>query len=167
MHIENKSSNDRSESRRATRNLLRIWGNTLYLLDRLEKERIAFRVWADDARNTLRAYVANGAPGGGRRTDLADVVARIEARAAEYDDMERKIDEERAKILRIKRTFDELISDMDLVQRRILEYRYIDGHGWQYIAMRMNYDERQVRRLEAQAVDFISERVEVQKFGEK
>lgn len=31
----------------------------------------------------------------------------------------------------------------------------------------MNYDERQVRRLEAQAVDRISEMVEVQKFGEK
>lgn len=159
-HMEGRDN--REESRRATRSILRIWGSTLYLLDRLEKERAAFRMWADDARNTLRAYVANGAPGGGSRTDLADVIVRIEARAAEYDSMDRKVDEERAKILRIKRTMDEIISDMDLVQRRVLEYRYIDGHGWQFIAMKMNYNERQVRRIEARAVDFISGAVEVE-----
>lgn len=160
MRIE--CHDNREESRRATRSILRIWGSTLYLLDRLEKERAAFRIWADDARDMLRAYVANGAPGGGNRTDLADVIARIEARAAEYDGMERKIDEERAKILQIKRALDEIIAGMDLVQRRVLEYRYIDGHSWQFIAMKMNYNERQVRRIEARAVDSISKVVEVE-----
>ena len=41
---------ERMERRRAARGILRIWGNTLYLLNRLEKEREAFRAWADDAR---------------------------------------------------------------------------------------------------------------------
>ena len=152
------------ERRRATRGILRIWGNTLYLLNRLEKEREAFRTWANDARVTLQAYVISGMPSGGRKkTDLSDVIARYEARAEEFDAMERKTDEERAKILRIKSAIDDVVAELEMAQRKVLEYRYIDGHGWQYIAMRMNYDERQVRRLEAQAVDCISEKVDAQK----
>ena len=164
---DGKIIEERMERRRATRSILRIWGNTLYLLNRLEKEREAFRAWADDARITLRAYVMTGVPGGGRKSDLSDVIARYEARAEEFDAMERKADEERSKILRIKSAVDDVVAELEMAQRKVLEYRYIDGHGWQYIAMRMNYDERQVRRLETQAVDFISECVEVQKLGEK
>ena len=164
---DGKIIEERMERRRVTRSILRIWGNALYLLNRLEKEREAFRAWADDARITLRAYVMTGVPGGGRKSDLSDVIARYEARAEEFDAMERKTDEERSKILRIKSAVDDVVAELEMAQRKVLEYRYIDGHGWQYIAMRMNYDERQVRRLEAQAVDFISERVEVQKLGEK
>ena len=149
---DGKIIEERMERRRATRGILRIWGNTLYLLNRLEKEREAFRAWADDARITLRAYVMTG---------LSDVIARYEARAEEFDAMERKTDEERSKILRIKSAIDDVVAELEMAQRKVLEYRYIDGHGWQYIAMRMNYDERQVRRIEAQAVDRISERVEV------
>ena len=133
----------------------------------VEKEREAFRAWADDARITLRAYVMTGVPGGGRKSDLSDVIARYEARAEEFDAMERKTDEERSKILRIKSAVDDVVAELEMAQRKVLEYSYIDGHGWRYIAMRMNDDERQVRRLESQAVDFSSERVEVQKLGEK
>ena len=42
---DGKIIEERMERRRATRGILRIWGNTLYLLNRLEKERKAFRAW--------------------------------------------------------------------------------------------------------------------------
>ena len=89
------------------------------------------------------------------------MIARYEARAEESTPWERKPTKSGRRYCASRAPLT-TSAELEMAQRKVLEYRYIDGHGWQYIAMRMNYDERQVRRLEAQAVDRISEHVEVQ-----
>ena len=55
-------------------------------------------------------------------------------------------------MLRRKHVMDELMAELPATQQRILALRYIDGHRWTYIALKMNYDERSVRRHENAAV---------------
>lgn len=147
------------EARAAARRLLWSWGNTLSDVERLEEEQKAFLRWANDARDTLRAQNLSGLPRGGARSDLADVVAETLRRARMYEEQVLKIGAEIADRIRLKHCIDELIDRLPPVQRKILAYRYSDGHEWQYIAMKMNYDEASVRRLDRQAVDFISRNV--------
>lgn len=116
----------------------------------------------DDALETLRAQNITGMPRGGVKSDLADVVAAHERLAADYGALVVKIEREINDLLRLRNTMEELVAQLSPLQEKIIGYRYIDGHGWQWIAMKMNYDERQARRIETQAVDFIAERVDVE-----
>lgn len=152
---------DRRKTRNAVRRLLWRWGNTISALRRLEREREEAQKWANDARDTLRAQNITGMPRGGRKSDLSDVVAEYIHRAEMYDDLVKQIDAEIAERIRLRNCIEALVAQLTPMQEKVICYRYIDGHAWRYIAMKMNYDEDHIMRVERQAVDYIAQNVEV------
>ena len=135
------------------------WANVISRMDRLNRELKWAKDMADDALDTLRAQDITGMPRGGKQTDLADVVAAHERLASSYDTLVAKITAEIEELIRFRNSMESVIVNLTSLQERIIDYRYVDGHSWQWIAMKTNYDERQVRRIEAQAVDFIAEHI--------
>lgn len=152
---------ERRNTRNAVRKLLWRWGNTITALRRLEREREEAQRWANDARDTLRAQSLTGMPRGGRQSDLSDVVAEYIHRVDMYDDLVKQIDAEIADRIRLRNCIEGLVAQLTPMQEKVIGYRYIDGHAWRYIAMKMNYDEDHIMRVERQAVDFIAQNVEV------
>lgn len=152
---------DRRKARNAVRRLLWRWGNTISALRRLEREREEAQKWANDARDTLRAQNLTGMPRGGRKSDLSDVVAEYIHRVEMFDDLVKQIDAEIAERIRLRNCIEALVAQLTPMQEKVICYRYIDGHAWRYIAMKMNYDEDHIMRVERQAVDYIAQNVEV------
>lgn len=152
---------DRRKTRNAVRRMLWRWGNTISALRKLEREREEAQRWANDARDTLRAQNLTGMPRGGRKSDLSDVVAEYIHRVEMYDDLVKQIDAEIAERIRLRNCIEALVAQLTPMQEKVICYRYIDGHAWRYIAMKMNYDEDHIMRVERQAVDYIAQNVEV------
>ena len=146
---------DRIEQRKSTRMLLMRWGCSEEYVARLERKRKALKVWAEDALDTLRAQDFSGIPGGSHSSDLADVVANAMRRAEIYQDRLENIDREIQEHLRMCSAIDRAVHALSPVAQRVIENRYVNGLSWRLIGLRMNYDERQVRRIDAQAVDQI------------
>lgn len=151
---------DRIEQRKSMRGLLTRWGCSEEYVARLERKRKALKIWADDALDTLRAQDLSGMPGGGRGSDLADVVDRAMHRSEVYNMRIAEIDAEIAQHLRMCSLIDRAVFALSPVAQRVIEYRYVNGLSWRLIGLRMSYDERQVRRIEAQAVDAIEGRLD-------
>lgn len=157
------NTDNRYQERKAARKLLWKWGNYVNKINRLEQERAAAQKWADDARETLHAQNLTGMPGsGGKKSDLADVVASVERMEANYRKLVLQVESESADLIRLRNCMEELVAQLDPIQEKIIAYRYIDGHGWQFIAMKTRYDESQARRIERQAVDFIAKHILVE-----
>ena len=152
---------DRRKTRNAVRRMLWRWGNTISALRKLEREREEAQRWANDARDTLRAQNLTGMPRGGRKSDLSDVVAEYIHRVEMYDDLVKQIDAEIAERIRMRNCIEAMVAQLTPMQEKVICYRYIDGHAWRYIAMKMNYDEDHIMRVERQAVDYIAQNVDV------
>lgn len=152
------------EKRRRRANMRRLlwsWGNTLARIQRLEQERAAFRAMADDARMTLRSPSLSGMPGGGARTDLSDVVARVMDEERRYTEQAQRIAREIDDAMRLRNCIEDCIARLSPAQESVLTWRYIDRRSWTFIAYKLNYDERSVRRIEAGALDAISAMIEI------
>ena len=88
---------------------------------------------------------------------VAEYIRRVEM----YDDLVKQIDAEIAERIRLRNCIEPLVAQLTPMQEKVICYRYIDGHAWRYIAMKMNYDEDHIMRVERQAVDYIAQNVEV------
>ena len=139
------------------------WGNYVNKINRLEEERQEAQKWADNARETLHAQNLTGMPSSGKKTDLVDVYLSTERMEKNYRRLVEKIETETSDLIRLRNCIEELIAQLPPVQEKIIAYRYIDGHTWQFIAMKTRYDESQARRIERQAVDFIAEHIQLGK----
>ena len=153
------------DARRIERNnirkLLWQWGNTIDKIKQLEKERMFYIGQADDRRITLRSPSLTGMPRSGKNSDLSDVIVGVQREQEMYKRQAERINTEIADALRLRNCMQECIDRLSPLQEKIIGYRYSDGHNWQYIAMKTNYDEASVRRIDTQAVDAIMEMIEI------
>lgn len=153
------------DTRRAARNNIRKmlweWGNTMEKIKRLERERAFYRDQADDRRITLRSPSLTGMPRSGKHGDLSDVIVGIQREQAMYERQAERINAEIADALRLRNCMQQCIDRLSPLHEKIIGYRYSDGHNWQYIAMKTNYDEASVRRIDTQAVDAIMGMIEI------
>ena len=147
---------EKYKSRNAVRRILWQWANTTRTIERLEAERAYFRSMADEAHCMLKAQNLSGMPGSGRISDLSDVMEQIEKSAEMYARQCERINAEIADALRLRNAIQDFVSRLTPVQEKVITYRYRDGHEWQFIAIKMNYDEKSVRRIETQVVDLIA-----------
>lgn len=138
------------------------WANVISRMDRLNRELKWAKAMADDATDTLKAQNVTGMPRSGKQSDLADVVAAHERLKDSYDALAVKIAAEIEELIRFRNAMESVVSNLSSLQERIIEYRYVDGHSWQWIAMKTNYDESQARRIERQALDYVAEHLEVE-----
>lgn len=143
------------------RRILWQWGNTLAYIARKREEQSAFRAWADDAASMLKAQQLTGMPRGGSQTDIADMLDELDRRRAMYQDAADRVTQDIDKRLRLKAAIDERMGSLTEIQRRVLTLRYEDGRQWQYIALKLCYAERSVRRMEEEAVRKMSAFVRV------
>jgi RinA family phage transcriptional activator len=100
-------------------------------------------------------------PRSGRKSDLADVVASVERMEANYRKLVLQVENESADLIRLRNCIEELVAQLTPVQEKIIAYRYIDGHTWQFIALKINYDEKSARRIETRVVDNLVEHMKV------
>ena len=153
------------DTRRAARNNIRKmlweWGNSIDKIKRLERERMFYRDQADDRRVTLRSPSLTGMPRGGKHSDLSDVIVGVLREQEMYERQAERINAEIADVLRLRNCMQQCIDRLSPLQEKIIGYRYSDGHNWKYIAMKTNYDEASVRRIDTQAVDAIMEMIEI------
>ncbi len=149
------------EKRARVRRMLWDWGHALDGIARLEDELHCFSVWAEDARDTLKAQKLSGMPGGGGTgNSVSDAVEELERRREMYVEAAQHSSREISAILRRKVLIDDMVAALPEIQKRVLELRYIDGHRWTYIALKLHYDESSVRRLEAAAVTVLAENLD-------
>lgn len=153
--------NARREARNNIRKMLWQWGNTVSKIRRLEQERAFYRAQADDRRITLRSPSMSGMPGCGKHGDLSDVIVGVMREQQMYERQADRINAEIADVLRLRNCIQECIDRLSPLQEKIIAYRYSDGHNWQFIAMKTNYDLASVQRIDAQAVDAIMDMIEV------
>lgn len=146
------------EKRARVRRMLWDWGHSLDGIARLEDELHCFSVWAEDAGDTLKAQNLSGMPGGGGTGDsVSDAVEELERRRELYLKAARSASAEISAILQRKVQIDGMVEGLSSIQKRIVELRYIDGHRWTYISLKLHYDESSVKRLEAAAVTALAE----------
>lgn len=147
-------------SERGARNEIRRklwqWGGTMESICRLEKERDFYRQRVEDARVTLKSPDFSGMPKSGKHSDLSDVIVSVMREAERYEEQLIRIDAEIAAALKHRNRMQDCISRLTPIQEKIIACRYADGHSWRYIAIKTNYDEASVRRIDAQAVDVIA-----------
>lgn len=79
-----------------------------------------------------------------------------------YRNLIAKIEAESADLIRLRNCMEEIVAKLSPIQEKIIAYRYVDGHSWQFIAMKTNYDESTARRIERQAIDFIAAHLELE-----
>lgn len=139
------------------------WGNYVSKINRLEEERKIAQKWADDARDTLNAQNLTGMPRSGKKSDLSDVVQTVQRMERNYRDLVSHVEAESADLIRLRNSMEELVAQLLPFQEKVIFYRYVDGHSWRFIAMKLFCDEATARRHEAQAVDFIAEHIAVRK----
>lgn len=144
-----------------TRQLLWLWGNTIEYIARKREEEQAFAVWAEDAADVLKAQRITDMPRGGVGKDFSDVIAELERRRQMYAQAECKIHADIENRIRLKETIDELIEHLKPIQQSVLRLRYQDGHQWDFIALKLVYDESSVRRIETEAVKEISKVIDL------
>lgn len=146
-----------TESRKVMRRRMWEWGYATRRIDELERERADLARRADDARETRHAQVISDMPrGGGRKTDLCDVVERVIDLEAKYREGAKDIDARIAATIDRKIEIDRLVDELDPFQQRVLTARYKDGGTWIYISLTLNCDESTARRNEERAVDMLA-----------
>lgn len=153
---------DKFKIRNAARRILWRWANTTEVLQKLERERSFFRRMSDDARCMLKAQNLSGMPRGGKQSDISDIVVQVEKTERIYQEQCERINAEIEDVLRLRNAMQAIISNLTPIQERVITYRYKDGGSWQFIALKMNYDQASVRRIETQAVDYIAKCIDVQ-----
>lgn len=112
--------------REKVRMMLGQWGSWTVLLDRLRREQKAARAWAE-------------AEGGDAPRELLS-----------------KIDSEIDNLIRLRNSLSGLVQALPAQEQQILILRYEQNLSWVQIGIRLNYDERSVRRQETRAVDQIA-----------
>lgn len=146
---------DREERKRA-RMLLWQWATTTARCKRWQAEIADLQRLINDLHDPTKAQVLTGMPGSGA---ISDPTARAAERAIEisasYMAAADAIAEQIKDAIRMKTAMDDAIGGLTAIQRRVIELRYQDEHSWEYIALKLTYDESRVRAREREAIDHI------------
>lgn len=147
-------------NRATVRRLLWRWGRVAEFCTAKTRE-IEFFAEKLEASRGLTGYVADGQPHGSEVSDpTARAALRMESILQSYADLVDGIAQDIEQETAFKRSMDELINALPHEQRRVLELRYVDGHQWVFIGMKMCMDETTAKRMEARAVDEIMQHIE-------
>lgn len=121
---------------------LKEYKNTVML-----HERLCFRVQRLEASIGASGINYDGLPRGTKPS------SPTEAAAIMLVDSKRKRDEVWDKVQKAEEKVEAVIESLeDEQQRVVLAYRYLEGMNWDEIACKMNYTERHMHRIHAEAL---------------
>jgi len=103
----------------------------------------------------------------GKAGDITDAVetrrmsvARADALRAIYQKEADRLQYEIGEAIALKRAIDGLLKGLSPTARQVIEMRYINQSTPVYIGMKMNYSDRQIQRIECDAVTKLAERLQ-------
>lgn len=121
---------------------LKQYGKALHQEKRIEEELERLKM----DRMLPGALAADGLPKSSKLSDLSDY-------AAEVDEQERKLVEQRKRRVRIRTEIRERIEQMeDETEKDVLTYYYIDLMRWKDICRKTGYEWAQVHRKHSEAL---------------
>lgn len=126
----------------------------LYRYLDLKKERDQIREELEHVRADAAAPKSpnlDGMPRGGGFGDA--MVGKVSSVLKVCQQYERKLDELHAAMLEIEQT----IACLDITERVLMRYRYLEGLAWEKISVAMNYSWRQTHNIHARALDKLVE----------
>lgn len=154
------SDNDRIKQTRA---YLWRWGQTMAVVRRKEREIASMLYLVTDATQTLQAQRITDMPRGSNPGDpTLRAVLELEKRREAYEQTNAEATAVICARLAEKRAMDELM-EMWLTDRQIeiLTLRYVHGHQWGYIALKIQASEATIRGQEAKAVRKLMYRINI------
>lgn len=89
---------------------------------------------SDLALISLKSPVLSGMPSAGKRTQLEDKIERVEQLRHKYAEAAQRVAMRQLEI-------EEAIESLEVLERVLIRYKYIDGYSWVKIAAEMNYSE--------------------------
>lgn len=151
MIVEHISREDAEKLRR----LLWRWGNTPYFVQRKEREIKQFQEAINDAYETLQAQRITDMPrgSGAAQSSVERAVEAAQHRRDQYEQCVETIGQEIDQSIALKLAIDEGFSTLEPDEQRVLQLRYIDSHRWEYIGLKMNFNDQHARRIERRALD--------------
>jgi RNA polymerase sigma factor (sigma-70 family) len=151
-------------NRQEARRLLWHWGRLEEYCKERQREIETYNELV--ARNTdVAAVVLNGMPHGtGTSNPTLRAAIELEKLAEMYADTVEEAKKELNRELMLKKCIDELLAELNEAQREIIRLRYKGGNTWAFISIKMNLEESWVRRLEANALDKISNKTDISTF---
>lgn len=118
----------------------------------MERQQILERIMRLEARLTAPgAQNLDGMPHG---SGTGDALARGVAALADLRDMYRGMD---AELAQAQMDIEQLIENLDPIERVIARYRYINGMHWEQICVKINYSWRQTHRIHSDMIDKLAE----------
>ena len=92
--------------------------------------------------------------------------SKVEDGTCAFLDISEDIEEQAQKLREIIRQTSEIIDRLsDPMEREVLELRYLSGLRWEEIGRKMNYDERQVRRIHVKALEHVQREMDCAEFA--
>jgi len=154
------------ENLHTMRRLLWKWGNTLHYVRRKEAEISNLRGLIDDVYDTLGATWPNGQPkASGIAKPVERAVESAQRRVSEYERAIGLIETAIADALRLKAVLDGFVDALpDELDRKIIALRYVDGHRWGYIGLKLSLDESVIRKRERATLREMCTQTEVARF---
>ena len=151
-------------NRQEARRLLWHWGRLEEYCRERQREIETYNELV--ARNTdVSAAVLSGMPHGtGTSNPTLRAAIELERLAEMYADTVKEAKKSLERELMLKKCIDELLDELSEAQREIIRLRYKGGNTWVFIGIKMNLEESWVRRLESNALDKISNKVNISTF---
>ena len=155
------------ENLHTMRRLLWKWGNTLHYVRRKEAEISNLRGLIDDVYDTLGATWPNGQPkASGIAKPVERAVESAQRRVSEYERAIGLIETAIADALRLKAVLDGFVDALpDELDRKIIALRYVDGHKWDYISLKLYLAVSTIRDRERATVQCLCGESEVRRFS--
>jgi len=147
-----------SKDAQKIRVLLDKWGSTLYFVKMKEREIAWFNEMKTALYDVIGAHTMSEdiVTHSSTSSGVERAVEQVEERLYEYHRAIQACHDAIINAMRMKNVIDEFVDEFDSDTRDILRMRYVDRHQWAFIALKMSYDERTVRRKESAAVEKLS-----------
>lgn len=121
----------------------------------MERRQILERIMRLEARLTAPgAQNLDGMPHGSGR---GDTLANGTAALSDLRDLYRA---KEAELAQTQRDIEQLIENLDPIERVIARYRYIEGLHWEQICVKVNYSWRQTHRIHSEMIDKLAKELD-------
>ena len=110
-------------------------------------------------RDSLRAQNLTGMPGGGEKTDISSIVARLDEEEKALAELERRISAQRAELVRLCCAVESAVSTLPQCHQQILRMWYRQGMNHLQISRACHYSIDRVKHIKSEADGMIARRL--------